>query len=81
MLAAERTFLAWQRSAAGLLVGAFAVVWLGPPEIPDLRHAFGALLAALAVIVSASGLRRWLRVERVAREGWTGRRSDDPVRE
>jgi len=50
-LANERTFLAWQRTALGLLAAAIAVVQLVPElAVPGARHVIGALLAALAII-------------------------------
>ena len=48
-LANERTFLAWQRTALGLLAAAVALVQLVPElTIPGERKALGLLLAVLA---------------------------------
>jgi putative membrane protein len=69
-LANERTFLAWQRTALGLLAGAVAVVQLVPElTIPGARHVLGVLLAVLAILTAAMGLRRWRQVDRAVRRG------------
>lgn len=69
-LANERTFLAWQRTSLGLLAGAVAVVQLVPElSVPGARHVVGALLAALAVVTAAAGIRRWSRVDAAMRRG------------
>ena len=61
-LANERTFLAWVRTALGLLAAAVAVVQLVPGlVIPGMRHIFGALLALLAILTAAAGVRRGSR--------------------
>lgn len=69
-LANERTFLAWQRTALGLLAAAVAVIRLVPSlSIPDLRHVFGAVLTVLAILTAGAGLRRWHDVNRAMRRG------------
>src|SRR6201997_752825 len=69
-LANERTFLAWQRTALGLLAAAVAVVQLVPQlTIPGARHALGVLLAVLATLARAMGLLRWQKGERSIRRG------------
>ena len=69
-LANERTFLAWLRTALGLLAAAVAVVQLVPElAVPGARHVIGALLAALAIITAAAGIRRWSRVDAAMRRG------------
>jgi putative membrane protein len=69
-LANERTFLAWQRTALGLLAASVAVVQLVPElPIPGARHVLGALLAVLAVLTACAGLRRWEQVDRAMRRG------------
>jgi putative membrane protein len=69
-LANERTFLAWQRTALGLLAAAVAVVQLVPElTIPGARHALGLLLAMLATLTSAVGLLRWEQADRAIRRG------------
>ena len=67
-LANERTFLAWQRTALGLLAAAVAVVQLVPElTIPGARHVLGVLLAVLAIVTAATGLHRWRQVDRAIR--------------
>jgi len=67
-LANERTFLAWERTALGLLAAAVAVVQLVPElAIPGARHVLGVLLAVLATLTAGMGLRRWKQVDRAIR--------------
>jgi putative membrane protein len=69
-LANERTFLAWQRTALGLLAAAVAVVQLVPElALPGARHALGLVLAVLATLTSATGLVRWEQADRAIRRG------------
>jgi putative membrane protein len=69
-LANERTFLAWQRTALGLLAAAVAVVQLVPElSVPGARHVLGVLLAVLAILTAAVGLRRWGQADRAIRRG------------
>jgi putative membrane protein len=69
-LANERTFLAWQRTALGLLAASVAVVQLLPElGVPGARHVLGALLAVLATLTAGVGLRRWQQVDRAIRRG------------
>ena len=66
----ERTFLAWQRTALGLLAAAVAVVQLVPElSIPGARQALGLLLAVLAILTSGMGLVRWEQADRAIRRG------------
>jgi putative membrane protein len=69
-LANERTFLAWQRTALGLLASAVAVVQLVPELfVPGARHLLGVLLAVLATLTAGVGLRRWAQVDHAIRCG------------
>jgi putative membrane protein len=69
-LANERTFLAWQRTALGLLAAAVALVQLVPElAVPGARRALGVLLAALAIVTSGMGLLRWQQADRAMRRG------------
>ena len=69
-LANERTFLAWQRTALGLLAAAVAVIQFVPEfGIPGARRGLGLLLAALAALTSGMGLVRWRQVDRAVRSG------------
>jgi inner membrane protein YidH len=55
----ERTFLAWQRTALGLLAAAVALVQLVPElAIPGSRRLLGVGLAVLATVTSVMGLLR-----------------------
>lgn len=67
-LANERTFLAWQRTALGLLAAAVALVQLVPElTIPGARQVLGVVLAILAILTSGMGLLRWQQADRAMR--------------
>jgi putative membrane protein len=67
-LANERTFLAWERTALGLLAAAVAVVQLVPElSIAGARHVLGAVLALLAILTAGMGILRWEQVDRAIR--------------
>lgn len=67
-LANERTFLAWQRTALGLLAAAVAVVQFLPEfAIPGLRHVLGAAIGVFAMLTAAAGLHRWHQVDHAMR--------------
>lgn len=69
-LANERTFLAWQRTALGLLAAAVALVQLVPElAVPGARRLLGVGLAGLAICTSGIGLRRWIHADRAMRRG------------
>jgi putative membrane protein len=69
-LANERTFLAWQRTALGLLAAAVAVIQFVPSlSVPGARHALGLLLGALSVATAVFGIRRWAQSDRAMRRG------------
>lgn len=69
-LANERTFLAWQRTALGLLAAAVAVIqFVRDPAVPGGRFVLGSLLAVLATVTAVSGLWRWKQVDRAMRRG------------
>lgn len=68
LLANERTFLAWQRTALGLLAASVGVVQLVPAmSIPGSRHILGLILGALAVLTAGMGLRRWVQSDHAIR--------------
>jgi putative membrane protein len=69
-LANERTFLAWVRTALGLVAGGVAVRELLPGlATKDARTALAALCIALAAVLSAGSYPRWRRVQRAMRRG------------
>lgn len=69
-LANERTFLAWQRTALGLLAAAVAVVQFLPEmAVPGVRHALGAAVGVLAMLTAGAGLHRWYQVDQAMRRG------------
>ena len=69
-LANERTFLAWQRTALGLLAAAVALVQLVPElTVPGARRVLGVGLAALAILTSGMGLVRWRQADHAMRHG------------
>jgi putative membrane protein len=79
-LANERTFLAWQRTALGLLAAAVAVVQFVPElSIPGARHVLGLLLAVLAIVTSGMGLVRWEQADRAIRRGGSLPRHPTPA--
>jgi putative membrane protein len=67
-LANERTFLAWIRTALGLLAGGVAVRQL-VPEPALASTALALLCVALAAALAAAGYPRWRRVQRAMRHG------------
>jgi putative membrane protein len=79
-LANERTFLAWQRTALGLLAAAVAAVQLLPEVgVPGARHVLGSVLAVLAAATAWVGLRRWQQVDRAMRRGMPLPRHPTPM--
>jgi len=68
-MANERTILAWQRTALGLLAAAVAVVHFAPHAlVPGAPRVVAGLLAGLAVLTSLNGIRRWEQVDAAMRE-------------
>lgn len=65
-LANERTFLAWQRAALGLLAAAVAAEFVPALAIHAAHHILGVALAAAGTVTSGMGLLRWKRVDRGA---------------
>ncbi len=67
-LANERTFLAWIRTALGLLAGGVAVGQLVPPfAFPGATVALGLMCIALAGVLAATSYPRWRAVQRAMR--------------
>ena len=76
----ERTFLAWQRTALGLLAAAVALVQLVPElAIPGARRLLGVGLAVLATVTSLMGLLRWHQADHAMRRGDPLPRHPSPV--
>ena len=64
ILANERTFLAWIRTALGLIAGGVATAQLLPPfSVPWGRHALATLLVAAGAVLAVASVRRWQRVQ------------------
>ncbi|MFD6453919.1 YidH family protein [Nocardia sp. NPDC060220] len=69
-LANERTFLAWIRTALGLLAGGVAVQTLAEQfSTSGFRRAIAVSCAGLAVVIAAVALRQWRRVETAMQRG------------
>jgi len=79
-LANERTFLAWQRTALGLLAAAVAVVQLVPElSIAGARHVLGIVLGSLAILTAGMGILRWQQVDRAMRRDLPLPRHPTPI--
>jgi putative membrane protein len=69
-LANERTFLAWIRTALGLLAGGVAVRQLVQPfEISGARTVLALLAIAGSAVLAVGGYVRWVGVQRAVRRG------------
>lgn len=66
-LANERTFLAWARTALGVLAGAVALHSLDVPATGWIRTLVVVLLIVLAILCTAMSILRWARIERAMR--------------
>ena len=66
-LANERTFLAYERTAVGLVAAALAVFHLLDPSWP--QRLLGLLLLASAVVAAGGGWLRFRQADRAIREG------------
>jgi putative membrane protein len=72
ILANERTFLAWIRTALAMLAAGVAVVQLVPDLGPrPVRLAAGLLLAGVSLLLAATSHRRWRQVDQAIRSGST----------
>nr|WP_308192490.1 DUF202 domain-containing protein [Gordonia sp. 'Campus'] len=61
-LAAERTMLAWVRTALGFMAAGIAVVYLAPDEdVPALDVVLGVLMVGLGAVLALLGAWRWRR--------------------
>jgi putative membrane protein len=79
-LANERTFLAWMRTALGLLAGAVALVHVaGNDHATTTQRTLAVVLALLGIFVCAASLRRWQAVQQAMRRGEDLPRSLQPL--
>jgi putative membrane protein len=66
----ERTFLAWIRTALGLVTAGLAITQLLPPfDVTGGRRLIGLPLIALGVVVAGLSVRNWQANERAMRLG------------
>lgn len=69
-LANERTFLAWSRTALGLLAGGVAVQTLADRfATPAFRAGLAVVCCLLAAVIAVWAVRRWREVDRLMRSG------------
>ena len=69
-LANERTFLAWVRTALGLLAGGVAVRQLVDPfDVAKATTALALLAVGCSVVLVVGGYLRWVAVQRAIRRG------------
>ncbi|MFT3660708.1 MAG: DUF202 domain-containing protein [Gordonia sp. (in: high G+C Gram-positive bacteria)] len=69
-LAAERTVLAWLRTALGLIAAGVAVLHLlGGFTRPAAQNGLGITLIALGALTAVLGVHRWRAVERALQRG------------
>jgi putative membrane protein len=66
-LANERTFLAYERTAVGLVAAALAVFHLLDPSWP--QRLLGVLLVVTALVAAGGGWLRYRQADRAIREG------------
>jgi uncharacterized membrane protein YidH (DUF202 family) len=71
VLANERTFLAWQGMAAGLLVASIAVQCIPAVSLSAAWQVAAIGLAVAAAVTAWTGLRRWRKVDRAIRQPGT----------
>ena len=79
-LANERTFLAWIRTALGLLAGAVALVHLvSEDRVTAAQRTIGVILTLLAVLIALTAVRRWQSVQSHMRRGADLPANRDPI--
>lgn len=70
LLANERTFLAWNRTALAIIAAGVAVTQLlDASDHPTAAPALGLPLVILGAVVAQLGYRRWRRVEQALLQG------------
>ncbi|MET0700770.1 MAG: DUF202 domain-containing protein [Mycobacterium sp.] len=67
ILANERTYLAWQGMAAGLLVASIAVQCIPAAGRSSGWQVAALVLAVAAVVTAWTGLHRWRKLDRAIR--------------
>lgn len=69
-LAAERTLLAWVRTALGSIAGGVAIVYVAP-DVTDaiVETVLGLVMVALGCAIVLLGAWRWRRTDRALRRG------------
>src|SRR3954463_13408382 len=66
----ERTFLAWERTALGLVTAGLAITQLLPAfDFPGGRRLIGLPLIALGTVTAFLSYRHWQENDRAMREG------------
>jgi putative membrane protein len=76
----ERTFLAWIRTALGLVTAGLAITELLPPfDVAGGRRIIGLPLIALGVLIAVASLATWRANERAMRRGEPIPRSPIPA--
>jgi putative membrane protein len=66
----ERTFLAWCRTALGLMTAGLAITQLLPPfDIPGGRRLIGIPLIIAGTVLAGGSFIQWMRNERAMRLG------------
>ena len=79
-LANERTFLAWIRTALGLLAGGVALVHLvSKDEVNGAQRTIGVILAGMAILIALTAVRRWQVVQEHMRRGADLPTNRDPI--
>ena len=79
-LANERTFLAWIRTALGMLAGAVALVHVVSAEkVTAAQRLIGLALTAIAIVTTVLSLRRWRVVQASMRHGADLPANRDPI--
>lgn len=69
-LANERTFLAWQRTALGLVAGGVALEEFARLSLPNgLTHVVALGAVTLGAVLAVLGLVSWTRTQRAMRQG------------